>query len=294
MLTRVWLAVAGVAAAALPLAVPSPAVASDGAPHVLVFTAAADADQAHASTPRAGEHLEMNGRRYGFTVEVTDDAERFTPESLAEYDVVVWLNTYGDVLDEQQQEAFHDWVKEGGGFVGVHGAARTEPDWGYFHELVGAFAVEGEDDPESTRTVTVDTGHPSTEGMLETWEDHQDQWYRFDRSPSTLPGMKVLATVPDSTSDAQHPVTWCRSVDDGRSWYTSLGHAGGTYQDGDFMRMLRGGILWAAGVEGPQTVRTDAAAPRWPYELSFLFWVGAVAVGGGVAVVRLNRREAPE
>lgn len=281
-----------VAAVLLAPAPPASADQGDGV-DVLVFTAVEDPEQAHASTSNAVELLEMSGRRYGMNVDATADAAHFTAEGLADYDAVVWLNTYGEVLDETQQVAFQEWMSQGGGFVGVHGAARTHTEWAYFHELVGAAAVAGEDSKVTSQTVTVDNEHPATEGMPDNWEDHSDQWYSFDRSPAALPGMDVLATVPDG-QDGERPVAWCRSYDGGRAWYTALGHTVGAYQEADFMRLLRGGILWAADSDTRQVVNSRDAAPAWPYELSFLAWIVAVALGGGIAVTQLNRREAAE
>lgn len=44
-----------------------------------------------------------------------------------------------------------------------------------------------------------------------------------------------------------HPVAWFRPVDEGRAWYTNLGHRSETYAEPAFRDHLLGGILWAAG-----------------------------------------------
>ncbi|MGH8876388.1 MAG: ThuA domain-containing protein [Stackebrandtia sp.] len=274
------------------LAVPVPAAAATGGPRVLVFTKAADPKQAHRSTAEAVGLLEMNARRYGFDIETTADASVFKADELAEYDVVLWLNTYGDVLNAGQQDAFESWMRDGGGFVGVHSAARTEPEWDYYHDLVGAFAVDGEGGDLAERDVTVDTEKSAAGYAPAEMDDHNDQWYTFDRDPKKLDAMQILATAPVTGDDEGSPVAWARPYAGGRSWYTSMGHAAKAYEDGNFTKLLRSGIWWAANDKEPPTVATRDAAPAWPYGLSFLAWIAAVAAGGAVAVVKLNRREA--
>ena len=44
-----------------------------------------------------------------------------------------------------------------------------------------------------------------------------------------------------------HPITWYHEFGGGRSFYTGLGHRGETYHDERFIKLLLGGILYAAG-----------------------------------------------
>lgn len=281
-----------VAAGVLLALVPVPASAADvTGPRVLLFTKVADAEHAHRSTPDAIDLLEMNSRRYGYQLDAGDDAAVFTAEGLADYDVVMFLNTHGDILTDAQQDAFETWMRDGGGFVGVHGAARTEPDWDYYHDLVGAFAVEGEGAPMVPHDVSFDTERPAGQFAPVDMNDHTDQWYEFDRDPGKLKKTQIIGTAPLTDSTAQDPVTWARTFEGGRSWYTSLGHAAKAYEDGNFTKLLRSGIWWAADREQAPRVQAADAAPGWPYGLSFLAWIAAVAVGGAVAVIKLNRRE---
>ncbi len=45
-------------------------------------------------------------------------AAQFTDANLAQYDVVVFLSTTGDVLNDAQQTAFEHYIQAGGGYVG--------------------------------------------------------------------------------------------------------------------------------------------------------------------------------
>lgn len=282
-----------VAVAVVTIAVtPQPVSAASGGPRVLVFTKVSDPEQAHRSTPEAVNLLQMNARRYGYDIEASADASKFKPEALREYDVVMFLNTYGDVLDAKQQDAFETWMSHGGGFMGIHSAARTEPDWDYFHGLVGARAVDGEGTPTNERDVVIDTERSAAAYAPAELDDHNDQWYFFDRDPAKLKKMQILGTAELDSDEDGAPVVWARPYQGGRSWYTSLGHLAKAYEDGNFTKLLRSGIWWTADRDSPPMVSATDAAPPWQYGLSFLAWIAAVAIGGALAVVKLNRREA--
>lgn len=69
----------------------------------------------------------------------SENAKLFTPDFLKNFDVVVFLNPTMDVLNEQQQKAFEDFMNTGKGFVGIHAAADCEYDWAWYGQLNGAF-----------------------------------------------------------------------------------------------------------------------------------------------------------
>jgi type 1 glutamine amidotransferase len=48
---------------------------------------------------------------------------------------------------------------------------------------------------------------------------------------------------------ADHPVCWCRKTDQGRIWYTALGHTEQNFTEPLFLKHLLGGIQLAAGIK---------------------------------------------
>jgi type 1 glutamine amidotransferase len=44
------------------------------------------------------------------------------PEQFRQFRLVIWNNTSGDTLTEEQWAAFRAWVENGGSFLGIHGA----------------------------------------------------------------------------------------------------------------------------------------------------------------------------
>ena len=79
------------------------------------------------------------GQENNFDVDTTTDAAKFTASNLKKYAAIIFLSTTGDVLNPEEQEAFVQYIKHGGGFAGVHAASDTEFDWQWYGGLVGAY-----------------------------------------------------------------------------------------------------------------------------------------------------------
>jgi type 1 glutamine amidotransferase len=215
---------------------------------VLVFSKTAGFR--HASIPDGIAALTALGQAHGFLVNATEDATVFADDQLAAYRVVVFLNTTGDILNADQQAAFERFIQGGGGFVGIHSATDTEYGWPWYGQLVGAYFANHP--AIQTATVQVlDRTHLSMLHLPERWT-RIDEWYNFQALPA--PAVTILAEVDESTytggtMGAHHPLVWCHEYDDGRAWYTAMGHTEESYSDDLFRAHLLGGILWAAGVE---------------------------------------------
>ena len=213
---------------------------------VLVFSATAGFR--HDSIPDGVAALEQLGAAHGFTVDATEDATAFTPDTLAGYDAVVFLSTTGDVLDEEQQAAFEDYIAAGGGYVGVHAAADTEYDWPFYGGLVGAY-FDSHPEIQPATVLVEDRAHPATAHLDATW-DRTDEWYNYRTNPRAQ--AHVLATLDESsysggTMDGDHPIAWCQEYGGGRAFYTGGGHTSESFADEAFLAHLLGGIRWATG-----------------------------------------------
>lgn len=216
---------------------------------VLVFSRTAGFR--HGSIPEGVAAVERLGAEHGFTVTATEDATAFSDAGLADYEVVLWLSTTGDVLDTDQQAAFERYIQGGGGYVGVHAASDTEYDWPWYGDLVGAY-FNGHP-RQQTATVKVNgASNPATAGLPQRWERF-DEWYNFrDYADGSV---RVLARLDESTYDAgrtamgdEHPIVWCHAFDGGRSFYTGMGHTTASYSEPEFLSHLLGGIEQVAGV----------------------------------------------
>ncbi|MEE6287399.1 ThuA domain-containing protein [Georgenia sp. MJ173] len=213
----------------------------------------------HGSIPAGIAAIEQLGETHGFDVTATEDATDFNTANLADYDVVVWLSTTGDVLNNEQQAAFEQYIQNGGGYAGIHAASDTEYDWAWYGDLVGAyFSGHPPGTPDGT-VVVEDPAHPSTEHLPARW-DRTDEWYSFRDNPRG--DVHVLASLDESTYNAgsnamgnDHPIAWCHDYDGGRSWYTGGGHTDASFVEPAFVEHILKGLQTAAGV-----VDADCAA----------------------------------
>jgi len=58
----------------------------------------------------------------GWPFFITENGAVMNKEQLSKFKVVVWNNTSGDTLTEDQRAAFKSWMENGGSFVGTHGS----------------------------------------------------------------------------------------------------------------------------------------------------------------------------
>src|SRR5688572_843649 len=78
-----------------------------------------------------------------FTVTVTEDLRVFSPGTLANYDVIMFALTSGELpLSADQQAALVAFVSGGRGFIGIHSATDTLYGWSEYERLVGAYFRE--------------------------------------------------------------------------------------------------------------------------------------------------------
>jgi glucose/arabinose dehydrogenase/PKD repeat protein len=236
---------------------------------VLVFSKTAGFR--HDSIPAGIAAIQALGADNGFHVEATEDAAAFTTDNLSRFAAVVFLSTTGDVLNAEQQTAFETYVDGGGGYAGVHAAADTEYDWPWYGDLVGAWFASH---PAIQRaTVDVEShGHPSTESLPDRWT-RTDEWYNYRTNPRA--DVKVLASLDESSyapgggAMGDHPVMWCHAQEQGRSWYTALGHTQESYAEPEFLSSLAGGISYAAGLTAADCAPGGGAPAEPPADADF-------------------------
>jgi type 1 glutamine amidotransferase len=154
-------------------------------------------------------------------------------EGLAKYNTLVFVNSTGSSLqDPRQRQAFQEYIRNGGGFVGVHATADAGYHWPWYGELVGAYFDNHPSVQEATLAVE-DQHHPSTEHLDPKWV-HTDEWYDYEPNPRG--DVHVLLSINEDTYNnagmengrVDHPMAWCQEFQGGRSWYTNLGHRSAT------------------------------------------------------------------
>ncbi len=200
----------------------------------------------HESIPEGIKAIKSLGKENGYFVKETKNAEIFEKDGLYEFDLIIFLNTSGDVLNKNQQDAFEKYIEGGGNFFGIHAASDTELDWDWYGKLVGAYFV---DHPEiqPAKIVVEDKSHPAVAHLPEVWE-RTDEWYNFR---NISPSNKVLLKLDEDsyrggTNGENHPVSWYQElIEGGISIYTGLGHTKESYNEPAFVEHINRLILFA-------------------------------------------------
>lgn len=157
----------------------------------------------------------------------------FTTANLQHFEVVVFLNRSVQDLDYRQSAALEQFVKAGGGFVGVHAAAQDQYRWLWFGNLLnGKLATTQADAPFSLSLIT---NLPLGGITVSPYWKITDKALIF----STLPVecKPVLLDLSSKTWAWYYKTTYGGSV-----FYTALGGTSEAYQSADFINHLVAGI----------------------------------------------------
>ncbi|MGB7328148.1 MAG: family 16 glycoside hydrolase [Rubripirellula sp.] len=254
------------------------------------------------TSPIIKQTLEACGR---FEVDVATspakggDMEKFSPD-FSKYDVVV-SNYNGEPWNQATQKAFESYVASGKGFVSVHAADNSFPNWDGYNQMIGLGGWGGRNESdgpyvrwkEDLKRFTRDTSkgnggthgkrvpfavvvrdgdHPITRGLPGSFMQTADELYGKLRGPAL--NMHVLATgfsAQQSGGTGEHePLLMTVQYGDGRVFHTTLGHDVAAMQGVAFQVTLQRGTEWAStgSVTLPpvdqKTLSMDEAAVRAP------------------------------
>jgi len=169
------------------------------------------------------------------------------------------VNTTTNAHLDAAKTALRQFMRAGGGFVGIHNAFGTEYNWPYYEGLLGN-ANYYDHGANQDGTVVVVNKDSSTAGLPGRW-GFRDEWYNLRPFPTKV---KFLLTVDENTLATKrsthpghgrfHPVAWCQYYDGGRVWVTTLGRDGAAFTEDsgfpgqvEFQKLITNGTLSAMG-----------------------------------------------
>lgn len=219
----------------------------------------------HPETAAVSGWLARLSDELGMQVDVTEtpkDIEKL----LDRYQVLVLNNSNElvSLLDEKQRKKIEEWYNNGGGIVALHAALVRQKGWEWLSKLGGC---DFDSDSEFLEAkVTVDPKakeHPSVKGFGDSFMYRAD-WTNHDESVTGKPGFQVLLRVDESTYEPvrayfqerggkamgkDHPIAWINTLDDGRFFYTELGHDVRSLDTKFGRQHIIEAIKWAARVD---------------------------------------------
>ncbi|GAL78319.1 hypothetical protein JCM19274_4818 [Algibacter lectus] len=203
----------------------------------------------------------------------------FNPK-FSKYDVVVSNFGYKAASwPEKVQKKFEKYIKKGGGFVSVHAADNSFPEWTAYNEMIAIggwgggrtekhgpyLYVDKDNKPkkdyspgkggthgkrEAFAVTNYNTEHPITKGMPKVWMHAPDECYAFLRGPAE--NVTILSTAVSTKKkpelEQKEPVAMVVDYGKGRIFHTTLGgHDTKSFECVGFITLLkRGGVEWAA------------------------------------------------
>lgn len=251
----------------------------------------------HRNTIRTAQQVfRLLGKETGaYEAVVSDDLANFEPDKLKQFDAVIFANTTGEVFcrpadkdqfnalsagEKRQQEEIaarlvknlDDYVRSGGGFMGVHSATDTLKNHQAYGGMIGAVFTQHPWGPKETVMIKVeDPDHALAKGVFEKDEfKFNDEIYEF-REPYARKRLHVILSLdlaksdkpnrPPRRTDGDYAIAWTRSHGHGRVFYCSLGHAMSTFADPTVLKFWLRGIQFAAGDIAAATTASGQLPP---------------------------------
>ncbi|MDT7729260.1 MAG: hypothetical protein QOI21_5836 [Actinomycetota bacterium] len=132
---------------------------------------------------RAADAIARLGQDNGITVTSSSDPAVFTAANLDKYRGVVFLSAEGVTLSRDQETALQNYMKAGGGFLGLSDAARAQDESAWFTGLIGARPVGSHPAPETVTAVTASAENPPNEGKEKLADSNENtKWLAFTQS----------------------------------------------------------------------------------------------------------------
>lgn len=199
----------------------------------------------HDSIPQGKTMLQEIASEQDFEITETETNELITREGLAQFEIVFFMNSTGDIFNDTEQAALQEWMEtNAGAMAGVHSATDTEQGWAFYKEVTGQY-YDGHVNANTPGTIQLEADmlqFPALKGVPNPWQ-RNEEWYRFNsfQEWSSKPGFKILGR---KQADNQ-PIMWIREFGNWRSFYTAIGHDAAVFRDPVVKQHLTGGIMWA-------------------------------------------------
>lgn len=204
----------------------------------------------HKSIANGIVAIQKLGNTNGFVADTSSNSLSINTKNLKQYNAIIFLSPTGEFFNDEQKLAFQTFIRNGGGFVGIHAATDCLFKWDWYGKMIGAYFTDHPKVQEATLHI-VDKKHAATKMLKSPWI-RTDEWYNFR---FTNPNIKVLIKIDESSytggkNGQSHPVAWYHKFEGGRIFYTALGHTPGSFTaDQLFLDHLLGGIKYAAKIK---------------------------------------------
>jgi len=225
-----------------------PAGAQDRPTSILYFTHSAG--YRHEVIPASREILKRIGETAPpFEVTASEDVAVFTAENLRRFGAVMFFTTGELPMSDLQKKALTDFIRDGGGFLGVHSATDTFYKWPEYGRIIGGYFDQHPWHQEVR--IIADRFDPLVSFIGPSLVLFDEIYQIRDFAGGSHVVLRLDPSSVDLGRDNVHrhpygwPLAWTRSYGSGRVFYTALGHEEAVWRDVRFQRLLRNAVLWA-------------------------------------------------
>ena len=208
----------------------------------------------HNSIPAGIAAVRKIAAARGLHAVASEDPAMFDPSRLKRFRVVVLLSSTTDRkrpesewLVGSRRSEFQRFVKAGGGVVAIHAAADSHYFWPWYGRLIGGRFQRHPAGTPTGRVSIVNRRHRANRGLPRA-SIRTDEWYYYDDFDPTSTLLMTLDPASIGEADVNpNPVSWARTVDGGRVFYTALGHTAESYSEPFFLKHVADGLDWVLG-----------------------------------------------
>ena len=225
-------------------------------PRILVYSK--PSGFAHKSIPTGVKALRLLAEKTkAFRPEFTNKVEDFTSDNLKNFDGLIFNNTTRvekAFASNQQRKTLLDFIKQGKGFAGFHGASDAGmPKWPEYTDMIGGCFDGHPWNAGGTWPFTVeDAPHPLCQSFPSRTFRFSDEIYQYKGYDRKNLRVLVSLNAKESGKDGKsptndYPVSWVKSYDKGRVFYTNFGHNKATWWTPYLLKHFLHGIRWSVG-----------------------------------------------
>jgi len=203
-----------------------------------------------------------------FSIDTTDDPMVFNKDNLAKYDAIMLNNAvrFDTFLNDDQRGSFLDFVKNGGGMIGIHGATSACEEWSEGAEVAGGVFQCHPWTAGGTWAAQVE----SPDHVLNAAWKNQSTWFRdelyiYRNGSFSRERSRVLLSMDMTKSrnqvgkgmdwniqkfadpEGDFPLAWVHRYGAGRVFCSNLGHNNFTYWNPVVLQHYLDGIQYALG-----------------------------------------------
>ena len=259
----------------------------------------------HPAIAYANLAFTLMGQKTGaFDVVISRDPQVFQQESLQHFDAIFFNSTVGNSFtDPQLRQNIEEFVRSGGGIMGVHGTtagfenwsgprAGTD-DWPEFGVMIGGRGAAHREHDEIVFIRVEDPDHPLSQFFPKEGFYYQDEFFRV-RYPYSRHRQRVLLSIHNERSnldrapftgvrereDEDYALAWVKSYGEGRSFYSTIGHSPKVFWDPMILRFYLAATQFVLGdLEASTLPSAYVNAKTWEALTDTTFAKGFVLTG---------------